>query len=185
MKWVVIAVTFLLLAILAFTLVVQKPGAAGPQHQVFEARLSTSAMVEEAQTKHWISTSIRIYDRQGHQVAEGGGGVGDKGLSESFRNVLDAVLRNPEVVGSKTLAWELGRIEKTDGHPLGKIRDADFTIVKYFFKFCDSCEDQNQRDIKALMGMLASYNYFTINIWNVDADILERVKEQQNKDKQH
>lgn len=181
MKHGALALISLALTGSAFNLGMQKPDSANPNHQVFEVRLSIRAMLDEVAIRHGISKQWRLYDRQGRQVGEVGDVGPTKQDAEQFRGSLSAILQAPEVVGSRTLSWELTLLEDKNGRPLQKIRDADFTIIKYWIKSCEQCRIIDQSEAKVVHEVLGSFKSLTINIVNVDADVVERANEQ----KQH
>ncbi len=137
--------------------------------QTFEARLSVPALVAQVKSGHSLPlTSWRIYDRLGRQV-------GEIGMSPE---TLNAVLQSRVPVGStRTLAWELSQLVDVNDGPLGRLPDADFTIVKYWAESCKLCQVEDQRGAKVLQDAVPSYKNLAINVLHVDADIQKRLAE--------
>lgn len=156
---------------------VSTSGFSDSRHQTFELRLATDVLVSDSKTKHGFSFTWRIYDRQGRLVGEL-----SSGDDTMFRNALNTVLKTPEPLGTdSTLSWELGRLEESDGRPLKKLREADFTIVRYWAESCASCQASDKAATRVMQSVLESYKNKTVNILHVDVDIPKRVKEVEKK----
>lgn len=152
--------------------------------QVLEVRVSDQAMIQFARENPTIFMrgDWRIYDRPGRQVAEISG-QGDPG-NQRFRDILNVIFQSPEVVTNKTIDWELTRLVDQAGNSLS-LRDADFTIVKYWNPSCKPCLEKAQDEEKTLMSVLDSYPRLTFNVLRADADPNKRLEEFKKRQQHH
>jgi|SRR5579864_1078310 len=150
-------------------------------HRVFEARLSVTAMVNEAQIHHGFPIDTWFfYDRQGREVGEISGGDDDQ-----FRGSLNAIFTLLEPVGStRTLAWEISRMVDKNDHPLRPLPQADLTIVKYWDGSCEECLERHHSAVGVVKKLLAGRGSLTVNTLYVDVDIEKRLAES-NRQKQN
>lgn len=170
------------LALIAAVLAKGSQGSTAVEIRVFEVRLSIPAMVSEAQIHHGFPISTwSIYDRQGREVGE----ISDYD-DKLFINSLRTVLQSPAPVGStKTLDWELSRMVDKNDHPLARLPEANFTIVKYWDESCKDCLAHHQSATKALQKFLATHKAWRVNVLYVDVNVQKRVDELKSKQNQN
>jgi hypothetical protein len=153
---------FLLVLLLPLA-VTQNSNPAPARHELRELKLDDRALFELLHGKTFELPQLRVYDQQGRQVADFGGGF----APDTFRAQLEEVLRSPSPkTGAESLEDEAKEIVEKDGTPLVKSASPDFTIVEYWADWCKPCHMQ----AKLLNEVVAGQPDLAITIFHVEAD---------------
>jgi hypothetical protein len=132
-------------------------------HVIRELKVDDAALLNLIKGNIFELPQLRIYDRQGRQVADFGGGFNPN----RFRGQLEEVLRSPSPKeGKKSLQTELQSIVEKDGKPVEKISAADFTMVEYWAEWCKPCHLQ----AKDMNEVIEKHPDLTITVLHVEAD---------------
>jgi len=134
-----------------------------PNHQIIEAKVKDKELLKMVSGKELAIPQLRIYDKQGQQVADFSSGF----EPETFKEDLDKVLRSPKPTeGKPGLKAELEIITDTKNKKLKDLVPADFTIVEYWAEWCEPCREQS----KLLKESLDTHQNLAINVLHVQAD---------------
>ena len=152
----------LFIFLLPLTIVQSSTPAATP-HAIRELKVEDAALFKLVKGNIFELPQLRIYDRQGRQVADFGGGFDP----DRFRGQLEKVLRSPSPKeGKKSLQVELQSIVEKDGKPAEKATAADFTLVEYWAEWCKPCHLQ----AKYMNEVIEKHPELAITVLHVEAD---------------
>lgn len=134
-----------------------------PHHEIRELKVEDAALFKMINGNPFELPQLRVYDRQGRQVADFGGGFDP----DRFRGQLEKVLRSPSPKeGKKSLQDEMQSIVEKNGKPPEKLADVDFTLVEYWAEWCEPCHLQ-AKDMNEVVG---KHPDLAITVLHVEAD---------------
>jgi thiol-disulfide isomerase/thioredoxin len=135
-----------------------------PNHQMIEAKVKDKELFKMVtKKKEFAIPQLRVYDKQGQQVADFSGGF----EPDTFKEELDKVLQSPKPdTGKPVLQAELEIITDSKNKKLKELPPADFTIVEYWADWCEPCHEQ----FDLLQKSLAAHPELAINMLHVQAD---------------
>lgn len=153
-----------LLFLLLLPLTVPQSSTPAPaSHEIRELKVEDAALLKLIKGNVFELPQLRIYDRQGRQVADFGGGFDP----DRFRGQLEKVLRSPSPKeGKKSLQDELQSIVDKNGKPAEKPANADFTLVEYWAEWCEPCGLQ----AKYMHEVIEKHPDLAITVLHVEAD---------------
>jgi len=132
-------------------------------HQIIEAKVKDKELLKMVSGKELAIPQLRVYDKQGQQVAD----FGSDFAPETFKEELDKVLQSPKPAeGKPALKAELEIITDNKNKKLKDLAPADFTIVEYWAEWCEPCREQS----KLLKESLDSHQNLAIHVLHVQAD---------------
>ena len=157
-------ITFLALATLApLGVALAQTTPTNSNHPIIEAKVKDKELLKMVSGKELAIPQLRIYDKQGHQVADFGNGFGP----ETFKEDLDKVFQSPKPTeGKPALKAELEIITDIKNKKLKDLTPADFTIVEYWAEWCEPCHEQSQ----LLKESLDTHQNLAISVLHVQAD---------------
>jgi thiol-disulfide isomerase/thioredoxin len=132
-------------------------------HQIIEAKVKDKELLKMVSGKELAIPQLRVYDKQGQQVAD----FGSDFEPETFKEELDKVLQSPKPAeGNPALKAELEIITDNKNKKLKDLAPADFTIVEYWAEWCEPCREQS----KLLKESLEAHQNLAIHVLHVQAD---------------
>jgi len=132
-------------------------------HQIIEAKVKDKELLKMVSGKELAIPQLRVYDKQGQQVAD----FSSDFEPETFKEELDKVLQSPKPTeGKPALNAELEIITDNKNKKLKDLAPADFTIVEYWAEWCEPCREQS----KLLKESLDTHQNLAINVLHVQAD---------------
>lgn len=153
----------LLFALLLPLMTHQSSTPAPAPHQILELKVDDAALFKLIHGNIFELPQLRIYDRQGRQVADFGGGFDP----DRFRGQLEKILRFPSPKGGKkSLQDEMQSIVEKDGKQPEKITNTDFTLVEYWAEWCKPCDLQ----AKYIHEVIEKHPDLAITVLHVEAD---------------
>ena len=139
------------------------PAPAPAPHEIRELKVDDAALFKLINGNVFELPQLRIYDRQGRQVADFGGGF----APDRFRGQLEKVLLSPSPKeGKKSLENVLQSIVDKNGKPTEKPANADFTLVEYWAEWCKPCHLQ----AKYMNEIIEKHPDLAITVLHVEAD---------------
>lgn len=146
------------------SLAIAQTAPSNPNHQIIEARIKDKELLKIiTEKKEFAIPQLRVYDKQGQQVADFSSGF----EPETFKEDLDKVLQSPKAnTGKPILKAELEIITDSKNKKLKELTSADFTIVEYWADWCKPCHQQ----FDLLQETLQAHQELAINILHVQAD---------------